>query len=128
MNKHARFSRREREIMDIIYARGQATATDLVKAIADHPSRDSVRTLLRILEERGHVKHDKKGREFVYRSARPIQQVAQSSLQRLLCTFFGGSIQRALATHLADPANDISDEELERLATLIRQARGKGKP
>lgn len=128
MNEHVRLSRREREIMDILYARGQVTASDLVVAIPDHPSRDSVRTLLRILEERGHVKHDKKGREFVYRPARPVQQVARSSLQRLLGTFFGGSIQQALAAHLADPDSNVSDEELKRLAQLIRQARGKGKP
>lgn len=128
MDKQARFSRREREIMDIVYARGQATATELVKAIADHPSRDSVRTLLRILEERGHVKHHKQGREFVYQPSRPIQKVAQSSLQRLLGTFFGGSIQRAVAAHLADPASNVSDDELKRLTQLIRQRRAKGKP
>jgi predicted transcriptional regulator len=127
MNEQAKFSRREREIMDIIYARGQASATELAEAIADHPSRDSLRTLLRILEERGHVKHFKKGREFVYQPSRPVHKIAQSSLQRLLGTFFSGSIQQAVAAHLADPASNVTEDELKRLAQLIRQARGKGR-
>src|ERR1017187_6237090 len=127
MKDQAKFSRREREIMDIIYARGKASAGEIVDVISDHPSRDSVRTLLRILEERGHVKHFKRSREFVYEPTSPIQKIAQSSLQRLLGTFFSGSIQQAVAAHLADPANNVTDDELKHLAQLIRQARGKGR-
>ena len=123
MNEQVRFSRRERQIMDVIYACGQASATELVEAISDHPSRDSLRTLLRILEDRGHVKHFKRGREFVYKPAQAIHKVARSSLQRLLGTFFDGSIQKAVAAHLADPASDVSDDELKRLEQIIRQAR-----
>lgn len=123
MDEQVKFSRRERQIMDVIYTRGQASATELVDAISDHPSRDSLRTLLRILEERGHVKHFKRGREFVYQPAQPIQKVARSSLQRLLGTFFDGSIQKAVAAHLADPSSEVSDEELKRLEQIIRQAR-----
>ena len=127
MDEHVRLSRREREIMDFVYARGEVTATELVEAIPDHPSRDSVRTLLRILERRGHVKHYQRGREFVYLPTRPVHKVARSALERLLGTFFGGSIQQAVAAHLSDPRSKVTDEELKRLALLIRQARGKGR-
>jgi predicted transcriptional regulator len=127
MDEHVRLSRREREIMDFVYARGEVTATELVEAIPDHPSRDSVRTLLRILERRGHVRHYQKGREFVYLPTRPVRKVARSALERLLGTFFGGSIQQAVAAHLSDPHSKVTDEELKRLALLIRQARGKGR-
>lgn len=125
MNEEAHLSRRERQIMDIVYASGQATVTEVVRAMADPPSRTSVRTLMRILEEKGHLTHKKRGREFIYRPVRPRQRAGQSAMRRVVKTFFGGSLEEAVAAHMADPGADLPPEELERLAELIRRARTK---
>jgi BlaI family penicillinase repressor len=119
-------SRRERQIMGVIYARGQATATEVLTDIPDPPTRTAVRTLLRILEEKGHLKHIKKGREFIFQPTRPRARAARSALRQVLSTFFGGSLEDAVAVHLADPKTQVSQEELNRLARLIEQARTKG--
>jgi predicted transcriptional regulator len=119
-------SRRERQIMDVIYARGEATATDVVENMPDPPTRTTVRTMLRILEEKGHLSHRKEGREFVYRPTHARPRAGQSALRRVLRTFFDGSLAKAVAMHLADPDNKLSDEEMERLTDLVRQARKKG--
>src|SRR5688572_24754343 len=111
-----RLSRRERQIMEVVYARGgEATASDVLAALPDPPTRTAVRTLLRILEGKGHLTHRKAGREFVYRPTRPRGQVARSALRRLLDTFFGGSLEQAVATYMADPKAKLSDAELHRL-------------
>ena len=127
MDEQLKLSRRERQIMDIVYARGEATATRVLEGMPDPPSRESVRTLLRILEGKGHLKHYKAGREFVYQPTRPVQKAAQSALDRVLCTFFGGSIEQAVAAHLLERGSRVSDGELKRLAGLIRQARERGR-
>ena len=120
-------SRRERQIMDIIYAHGQASASQVLAAMGDPPSRASVRKLLAILEAKGHVRHVKQGREFCYSPIRPAHKAAQSALNRVLSTFFAGSVEKALALHLSSRRNEISAAELERLAELIHQARQKGR-
>ena len=112
--------------MEIVYARGRATATHVLDDLSDPPSRASVRTFLRILEEKGHLKHGKEGREFVYEPTRPRQRAGLSALRKLLATFYDGSLERAVAAHLADDGPDISEDELKRLAKLIRQVRQKG--
>src|SRR5256885_15314781 len=94
MNDPMRLSRRERQIMEGVYARGEASATDILQLIADPPTRTSVRTLLRILEQKGHLTHRKSGREFIYKPSRPRAQVARPALRRLLDPFFGGAAQR----------------------------------
>ena len=126
--KHSQdtLSRRERQIMDVIYALKKATATEVVDAIADPPSRTTIRTLMRILEEKGHLKHTKRGREFVYQPTRPRTRAGRSAMRRVVETFFGGSLEQAVATHLADPQADLSAEELERISDLIAQAKKKG--
>ena len=116
-------SRRERQIMDVVYARSQATATDVVRELPDPPSRTAVRTLLRILEEKGHLKHSQAGREFVYRPTRPRRVEGKSALKRVVRTFFGGSLSEALAAHFADPDAKPDEAELRKLAELIEQAR-----
>jgi len=126
METHAELSRRERQIMDVIFAGGQATATDVVNALPDAPTRTSVRTLLRILEQKGHLRHVKVGREFVYRPIRRRRQEGKSALRRVLSTFFDGSLEQAVAAHLADAKSELSTDELNKLARLIEQARGKG--
>ena len=126
--KHSQdtLSRRERQIMDVIYALKKATATEVVDAIADPPSRTTIRTLMRILEEKGHLKHTKRGREFVYQPTRPRTRAGRSAMRRVVETFFSGSLEQAVATHLADPQADLSAEELERISDLIAQAKKKG--
>ena len=120
-------SRRERQIMDIIYRLGQATANDVVAEIPDPPTKTAVRTLLRILEAKGHLKHKQEGLAYIYVPARPRAQVARSAFRRVLHTFFEGSLEKAVAALLGDDASDLSAEELAGLAELIRQARKKGK-
>ena len=127
MDEHNQLSRRERQIMDIVYSRGEASATHVLAELPNPPSRASVRTMLRILEERRHLKHYKKGREFIYQPIRPRRRAGQSAMRRVLSTFFDGSLEQAVAAHLGDSAAELSTEELNRLAELIRKAGTKGK-
>jgi predicted transcriptional regulator len=120
-------SRRERQIMDIVYARGEASAAEVLADLPDPPGKTAVRTLLRILEEKGHLKHREDGLRYVYRPSRPRGSAGRSALRRVLETFFDGSLEKAVAAHLADSAEGLSPEELARLAALIHQARGKGR-
>jgi BlaI family transcriptional regulator, penicillinase repressor len=115
-------SRRERQIMEVIYARGESTALEVLGDLPDPPSRTAVRTFLRILEEKGHLTHRQRGREFVYRPIRPRTQAARAALRRLLSTFFEGSMERAVAAHLADPKTRLSGEQFARLRELIDEA------
>lgn len=116
-------SRRERQIMEVVYRLGEATAVQVHGDLADPPSRTAVRTFLRILEEKGFLQHHQDGMTYVYSPTRPREREAKSALRRVLSTFFEGSLEKALAAHLGDDATDISDEELTRLLELIRQAR-----
>ena len=112
--------------MDIIYRRGQASALEVLQEMADPPSKTAVRTLLRILEEKGHLEHAQEGQTYIYRPRQSRRQAGKSALQRVLETFFGGSLEQAVAAHLADDNADLSAEELARLARLIHEARKKG--
>jgi predicted transcriptional regulator len=118
-------SRRERQIMDVIYAQGEASATNVLAGLPDAPTRTAVRTLLRILEDKGHLRHKKRGREFLFFPTRKRERVGQSAFQRVLRTFFDGSLEKAVAAHLADPSATISPAELERLSSMIKQAKHK---
>lgn len=123
----AALSRRERQIMDIVYARGEASAADVLAALLDPPSYTAVRTFLRILEDKGHLQHRQEGAKYIYRPSRPRGDAGRSALERVLRTFFDGSLEKAVAARLGDPAADLSSEELARLANLVNQARKKGK-
>ena len=127
MDTHIYLSRREREIMDIVYAHGQASATEVLKDMPDRLTRSSVRTMLRILEEKGHLKHKKKSREFLYQPVNPRKRAGQSAMRRVLTTFFDGSLEKAVAAHMADPGAELSRAEIKQLAKLIRQVQRKGK-
>ncbi len=127
MDHHSQLSRRERQIMDIVYARQSASASDVLAALPDPPSRASVRTFLRILEDKGHLKHHKRGREFVYQPTHPRRRAGRSALRRVIQTFFDGSLEQAVAAHLADRRARLSRGELARLAELIREARQRGR-
>jgi len=127
MEELLHLSRRERQIMDVVYARGAASASDVLAGLPDPPTRVSVRTLLRILEAKGHLRHRRRGREYIYLPTRPRAKAARSALGRVLKVFFSGSMERALASHLADPRAEVSEAELRRLEATIRRARKEGK-
>jgi predicted transcriptional regulator len=127
MASERELSRRERQIMDVVYARGEATAAQVLAEIADPPSKTAIRTLMTILERKGHLKHREEGKSYLYAPTRPRQQAAKSALRRVLETFFGGSLEQAVAAHLADDESKVSDDELKRLASLIREAKREGR-
>lgn len=120
-------SKRERQIMEAIYRRGESTAIQVQAGLPDPPSRTAVRTLLGILESKGHLTHRKNGREFVYKPVRSRALAARSALRRLLDTFFAGSFEQAVAAYMSDPKAQLSEEELESLRELIEQAKKKGR-
>ena len=127
MDEHVTLSRRERQIMDIVYRLKEATVNQVVEVMSDRPSRVTVRTMLRVLEEKGHLKHTVQGREFVYRPVRPRRRAGQSAMRRLVETFFDGSLAEAVAAHIVDTGAEIDEAELKRLAVLIREARKKNR-
>jgi predicted transcriptional regulator len=120
-------SRRERQIMDIVYAHGETTALQITSELPDPPCHAAVRTMIRILEARGHLKHYKRGIEFVYQPTAPRAEAADKALERVLNVFFGGSFEEAVAAHLAGHADEMSPEQLKRLSSLIRKAKEQGK-
>ena len=122
---HQNLSRRERQIMDVIYARGEASVVEVAEGLADPPGVTAVRTMVTILEEKGHLTHTKRGREFIFQPTVPRKRAGRSAMRRVLQTFFDDSLESAVANHLSDPTARVSDEELKRLAALIRQARKK---
>lgn len=118
-------TRREREIMDILHRRGKATAHEVLAELADPPSYSAVRALLRILEERGHVKHTQDGQRYVYAPVVARGDARKSALSHLVKTFFGGSVEDAVAA-LVDRSK-LSPEELDRLSDIIDRARKEGR-
>ncbi|MGA2232182.1 MAG: BlaI/MecI/CopY family transcriptional regulator [Tepidisphaeraceae bacterium] len=119
-------SRRESQIMEIVYARGEVTATEVLAAMPDPLSRAAVRTFLRILEDKGQLTHRRVGRHFVFRAIRARKQAGQSALRRVLDVFFRGSLEQAVAAYLADETGEYNPDELEKMAALIRKARKDG--
>lgn len=113
--------------MDVIWTRGRATVSDVLAGLADPPSYSAVRTLLAILERKGHLKHRQEGAAYVYLPARPRQAAAKGALQRLLKTFFDDSPEKAVAALLDVADAKLSRAELDRLADLIEAARQKGR-
>ena len=124
----SQLSKRERQIMDVIYARGQATITQVLCEMPDPPMRGALRTLLRIMEQKGHLLRWQQGRNIIYRPTQPRGKAGRSALGRVLDVFFSGSLEKALAAHLSDPgrAGKLSMDELQRLSDLIEHAKHKG--
>ena len=120
-------SRRERQIMDIIYHRGRATAAEVLKDIPDPPSYSSIRALLRLLEEKGHVTHEADGQRYVFIPTVPREQAGNSAIKHMLRTFFNGSREQAVAAMLDLPDSELSDSDLEGLSKLIDKARKEGR-
>ncbi len=127
MDPEAQLSRRERQIMDIIYAGGEVTSADIRRHLSDPPTRGALRVMLRALEDKGQITHTEKDNRYVYRAVHARKQVGTSAMRRVVDTFFGGSLQSALAAHLAQNDTNLSDEDLKRLVDLIQQTRKKGK-
>ena len=123
----AQLSRRERQIMDVVYRLGKATVTDVLERLPDPPSYSAVRALMRILEEKGHLSHEQDGPRYVYLPTVPRDAAQQSALSHMVRTFFGGSAEAAVAALLELPENGLSDGELSRLSRLIDEARGQGR-
>ena len=120
-------SRRERQIMDVIYRLGHATAQEVVDNLPDPPSYSAVRGLLRILEDKGHVSHRQDGPRYVYRPTVPREKARESALKQVVRTFFQDSPEQAVAALLDLSAARLKDEELDRLAALIARARKEGR-
>ncbi len=118
--------RRERQILDAIYARGQATAAEVLEDLPDPPSYSAVRALLAKLEKKGHVRHVQEGPRYVYQPVVPRQKAQKSALERLMRTFFEGSVSKTVAALLDRGAPELTDEELEQLSELIERARKGG--
>ena len=116
-------SRRERQIMNVLYRRGRASVSEIAEELPEAPSDTAIRTFLRILEQKGHVTRQRDGRRHLYRPKVSRNRAARAALSRVLGTFFDGSIGDALAAHLSDPANEIDDDELKRLRKMIREAK-----
>ena len=122
-NLHAVLSRRERLIMDTLYQLGRATAAELVKALPGEPSDSTVRTQLRVLETKGHVRHEEEGLRYVYLPVVPRRVVRKSALKHLVNTFFDGSVEKVVAALLGPDGGRLSDEELDRIAGLVARAK-----
>lgn len=118
-------SAREREIMDCVYRRGRVTVADLAEELTDAPTPSAIRTMLSRLEEKGFLRHDQDGPRNVYRSTRATEEVREAAIDRVLDIFFARSPTDAVAAILDRRADALSDEELDRLARLVEQARGR---
>ena len=120
-------SRRERQIMDVLYRNGRASAAEVLAGLPDPPGYSSVRTLLKVLAEKGHVRHVAEGVRYVYLPTQPRKTAARSALSRVVETFFGGRVEDAVAALVGHEGRRLSEEELERLSRLIEQARERGR-
>ena len=123
---HTVLSRRERQIIDILSRRGRATAAEVMEELPGDPSSSTVRTQLRVLEEKGHVRHEEEGQRYVYIPAVPRRTVRKSALKHLVDTFFEGSVEQAVAALLGGDGARLSEEELERIGELIEKAKKEG--
>ena len=122
---HAVLSRRERQIMDILYEMGRATAADVMKGLPGEPSDSTVRTQLRVLEAKGHVRHEEDGAKYVYFPVVPRRVVRKSALKHVMNTFFDGSAEKVVAALLGPDGGKLTDEELDRIAELVAKARAE---
>jgi len=121
-------TKREQQIMEILYRQGQADVAAVIAALPDAPTNPAVRTHLRILEAKGHLIHAEENGKFIYRPTKPRQAAARTALQNLLRTFFDDSVHSVMATLLSVKAGELDAAELERLQALIDQARGAKEP
>ncbi|MGO9258454.1 MAG: BlaI/MecI/CopY family transcriptional regulator [Bryobacteraceae bacterium] len=119
---HRNLSRRERQIMDILYQRGRASASEILAALPDPPSYSAVRAKLRVLEEKGHVRHEAEELHYVYLPTTARDTARRSALRHMLATFFDGSVEQTVAALLDLSAADLSKQDLDRIGRLIEEA------
>ena len=129
MNKNSllQLSRRERQIMDIIYQRGEASVARVLENMPDPPSYSAVRAMVRILEEKGHLKHRVDGTKYIFRPTLPTENAKRSVLSHLVQTYFDGSVEQVVAALLDSSSIELSASELDRLSQLIQDARKEGR-
>jgi predicted transcriptional regulator len=125
-NPHAVLTRRERQIMDILYRRGRATAVEVMDDLSGQPSYSTVRTQLRVLESKGHVRHDEEGLRYIYMPAVPRRAARKSALRHLVETFFEGSTEKVVGALLGGEGARLSEAELDRIAELVAKAKKEG--
>jgi BlaI family transcriptional regulator, penicillinase repressor len=123
MPKPQSLTRRERQIMDILYRRGRATGNEVLADLPGTPNYSTVRTQLRVLERKGHVRHEEHGLRFVYMPAVPRRAARKSALRHLVDTFFDGSVEQVVGALLGGEAARVSDDDLERIAEHVARAR-----
>ena len=124
---HSSLSRRERQIMDIVYSHGRASAAEVLDGLPDPPSYSAVRALLRVLENKGHLRHELEGTKYVYAPTVSRSTARRSALRNLLATFFDGSTEKAVAALLDVNRDELSLEDLDRLAHLVEAAKEEGR-
>lgn len=126
-NSQKNLRRRERQIMDIIYRKGQATAAEVMENLPDPPGYSAVRAMLKILEDKGHLRHKQQGPRYVFLPKVSREKAKRSAVKHLLQTFFDGSAASAVATLLDVSRSDLSNADLDRLNRLISQAKKEGR-
>ena len=126
-NSEPALSRRERQIMDILYARGRASATEILESLPDDPSNSTVRTILRVLERKGLVRHVEEGLRYLFLPVVPRSTARKSALQRVMRTFFDGSAKEAVAAFLDPGAFSLSKDDLDELSRMLDKARKEAK-
>ncbi len=119
-------SRRERQMMDILYTRGRASASEILEALPDPPSYSAVRAKLRVLEEKGHVRHQEQALRYVYLPIVPRDKARQSALRHMLATFFDNSTEQAITALLTLKGGGLARDKLDRLSALIEKAKREG--
>ena len=120
----AALTRRERHIMDILFRLGRATADEVMLELSGRRSYSTVRTQLRVLEQKGYVRHEERGRQFVYTPSLPLRAARKSALRHLVDTFFDGSVEKVVAALVGGEAARLSDTDLDRIVELVSKARG----
>ena len=123
---HAVLTRRERQIMDILFRRGRATASEVMEELPGNTSYSTVRTQLRVLEDKGHVRHEEQGTRYVYMPVVRRQTARKSALRHLVDTFFDGSVEKTVAALLGGAGARVSEDELARITELVKQAKLAG--
>ena len=118
-----KLSRRERQVMDIVYASREASAAEIHAALPDRPTFSATRAVIRTLEEKGHLRHEERGLKYVYMPVVPVEKAKRSALSHLVSTFFSGSPAQLMATLLESSSSKVTDEELDQLEELVRKAR-----
>lgn len=126
-NSHHQLSRRERQIMDVIYSRGQATAAEVLENLPNPPGYSAVRAMLRLLEEKGYLKHEQDGPRYLFKPTLAREKARKSALKQMLKTFFDGSTEQAVAALLNLSKSKLDKDELDRLSQMIETAKKEGR-